>query len=105
MAYVPVDRYELIRFYIWSQTNPDHLPHCLYRYRLPVPRLTEIECSFIGTFLTFDPGPLAPYPTWFVSLSLDGRAYIGLGWRSSFVTVHLGEVPVIVWASRAQVLA
>ena len=58
-----------------------------------------------GTFLTFDPGPLAPYPTWFVSLSLDGRAYSGLGWRSSFVTVHLGEVPVMVWASRAQVLA
>ena len=67
--------------------------------------VTEIECSFIGTFLTFDPGPLAPYPTWFVSLSLDGRAYIGLGWRSSFVTVHLGEVSVMVWAGRAQVLA
>ena len=28
------------------------------------------------------PGPLAPYPTWFISLSLDGRAYIGLGWRA-----------------------
>ena len=67
--------------------------------------LTEIECSFIGTFLTFDPGPLAPYPTWFVSLSLDGRAYIGLGWRSSSVTVHPGEVSVMVWAGRAQVLA
>ena len=35
---------------------------------------TELKLSvhLIGTFLTFDPGPLAPYPTWFIFLSLEG---------------------------------
>ena len=60
---------------------------------------------YCKTFLTSNPAPLASYPTWFICLPLGGRAYIGLGWRSSHWTVRLGEAPAVAvtWVSCAQV--
>eukprot|EP01043_Picozoa_sp_COSAG02_P020602 COSAG02_NODE_1021_length_15159_cov_24.514739_5_plen_163_part_00 len=43
--------------------NVNGMPCPIWALLHELPVLTEIECSFMGTFLTFDPGPLAPYPT------------------------------------------
>ena len=43
--------------------------------------LTENESSFVENIPHTPLNRLAPYPTWFIFLPLEGRAYSVLGWR------------------------